>query len=109
MRALTSAHPLQWVEDLIKQSEERQGASLDATLEAKISAKLDGYVDVVGAATTQATSEAQGVPAPQLVRILGSVRAWSRTQCDHAGAARRIRRLADVCRGIAASWAIIHS
>ncbi len=61
LSALIGAVLTQWVEDLIKQSEQRQAASLDATLEAKLDEvvddTIDQKIDVAVAASVQAAGE----------------------------------------------------
>ena len=64
----------QWVEDLIKQSEERQAASLDATLEAKVDdivdATIDDKIDMAVAASVQAAGEGRTAAEQVLLSLL---------------------------------------
>ena len=65
----------QWVEELIKQSEERQAASLDATLEAKleeiIDDTIDQKIDMAVAASVQAAGEGRTAAVQVLLHALG--------------------------------------
>ncbi len=72
--ALIGAVLTQWVEDLIKQSEERQAASLDATLEAKldeiIDDTIDEKIDLAVATSVQAAGEDRTVAEQVLLQNL---------------------------------------